>query len=112
MGEYMEQNLSSNLDVVTHILQDIDYVKHGSVSVIYIYIYIYISNIFIMKHYDISCVNFEMWLDVYYFGIDFLDCCPHLYCVELKQRFGRSILRSSLGVLCLSGHRNFSIVKL
>ena len=26
-----------------------------------------------------------MRLNVYYFGCDFSDCCPHLYCGELKN---------------------------
>ena len=36
---------------------------------------------------------FETRLDVYYFGCDLLECCPHLYCGQLKQCFSRYILR-------------------
>ena len=41
---------------------------------------------------------FEMRLDMYYFGCDFQDCCPQLYCDDLKQCFSCCILQPSTGV--------------
>ena len=36
---------------------------------------------------------------IYYFGCNYLNCCPHLYC---------GILQPSSGASCLSEHRNHS----
>ena len=47
----------------------------------------------------------------YYFGCDFLDCCPHLYSDNLKC-FGCYILWPSSGVPCLSECRNHSTWKI
>ena len=32
-----------------------------------------------------------MRLDVYYFGCDFLDCCPHLYCCLVKCNISATV---------------------
>ena len=51
---------------------------------IYIYIYRCIQTVELKFDNFYQSEFFEMRFDVYYFGCDFLDCCPHLYCTKLK----------------------------
>ena len=34
---------------------------------------------------------FEMKLDMYYFGCNFSDCCPHLYCGKLQHNVSAAV---------------------